>query len=176
MKKFLLTVSMTGIFILYMAFQRANVNSIGVRNPSPAVIGTPLSDQPPAAAGSAQTSPASATGSAGASKPQAASGGSAQPSQTGKYKDGQYVGSSVDAYYGNVQVRVTVQNGKIADVQFLDYPQDRRTSQMINSQAMPYLKEEAIQAQSANVDIVSGATDTSEAFQQSLSSALSQAT
>lgn len=92
-----------------------------------------------------------------------------------KYKDGQYTGSLEDAYYGNVKVQVTVQNSKIADVIFLEYPNDRRTSVEINSQAMPYLKQEAIQAQSANVDVVSGATQTSLAFRQSLMSALNQA-
>ncbi len=98
------------------------------------------------------------------------------PQQTGsQYKDGQYTGDSADAYYGNIQVQVTISGGKIADVVFLDYPHDRRTSVEINSQAMPYLKQEAIAAQSANVDIVSGATDTSRAFIQSLQSALDKA-
>lgn len=92
-----------------------------------------------------------------------------------KYKDGEYTGDNVDAYYGNVQVKTTIQNGKITDVQFLDYPRDRRTSERINSEAMPYLKSEAIQAQSAVVDIVSGATQTSLAFKQSLQSALLKA-
>ncbi len=91
------------------------------------------------------------------------------------YKDGSYVGQVIDAFYGNVQVKAVIQNGAISDVQFLDYPHDRNTSIMINSQAMPWLKEEAIQAQNANVDIISGATYTSEAFKQSLGDALSQA-
>jgi len=100
---------------------------------------------------------------------------SANISNRGKYKDGEYTGNVEDAYYGNVQVKILISNGKISNVQFLDYPQDRETSVRINSQAMPYLKQEAIQAQSASVDIVSGATNTSQAFIQSLSSALSQA-
>lgn len=91
------------------------------------------------------------------------------------YKDGTYTGPITDAYYGNVQVQVTISGGKIADVQFLQYPNDNRTSLEVNSQAMPLLKSEAIQAQSAQVDIVSGASQTSQAFQQSLSSALQQA-
>ena len=91
------------------------------------------------------------------------------------YKDGQYTGNVADAYYGNVQVEAVVQNGKISDVQFLNHPQDRSTSIQINNRAMPILKSEAIQSQSANVAVVSGATDTSQAFMQSLSSALNQA-
>lgn len=91
------------------------------------------------------------------------------------YKDGTYTGDVADAFYGYVQVQVTVSGGKITDVQFLDYPQDRRTSIEINSQATPLLRQEAIQAQSANVNIISGATQTSRAFIESLGSALSKA-
>jgi uncharacterized protein with FMN-binding domain len=94
---------------------------------------------------------------------------------TGKYKNGTYSGPVVDAYYGNVQVSAVVQNGALADVQFLQYPSDRSTSVRINSQAMPRLKSEAIQAQSASVNGVSGATATSGAFKQSLSAALATA-
>lgn|SRR5581483_4216643 len=92
-----------------------------------------------------------------------------------KLKNGTFNGSSEDAFYGNVQVSITVSGGKITDVSFLDYPHDRGTSVEINSQAMPLLKQEAIQAQSANVDIISGATQTSNAFISSLSTALSKA-
>ncbi|GHO50369.1 hypothetical protein KSX_85320 [Ktedonospora formicarum] len=91
------------------------------------------------------------------------------------YKDGSYTGSVADAHWGNVQVKVVIQNGKITDVSFLQYPNERSRSVMINEYADPQLSSEAIQAQSANVDIVTGATDTSEAFMQSLADALSQA-
>lgn len=93
----------------------------------------------------------------------------------GLYRDGSFTGGSVNAYWGLVQVKATVQNGKITDVQFVQYPRDRRTSQFINNAAMPYLKTEAIQAQNANVDLISGATLTSQAFIRSLQSALSSA-
>jgi len=92
-----------------------------------------------------------------------------------KYKDGSYTGNAKDAFYGNIQVQAVITGGKISDVIFLDYPKDRGTSVEINSQAMPALKQEAITAQSAQVDVVSGATQTSEAFKQSLASALSKA-
>ena len=97
------------------------------------------------------------------------------PKKNGLYTDGTYTGSGADAYYGTVQVQAVIVNGKIADVRFLNYPQDRSTSRRINSVAMPYLTQEAISAQSANVNGVSGASDTSMAFRESLSSALSQA-
>jgi uncharacterized protein with FMN-binding domain len=60
-------------------------------------------------------------------------------------------------------------------VTFLQYPNDRRTSVRINQQVMPWLQSEAVQAQNANVDIITGATLTSEAFAQSLQAALSNA-
>jgi len=91
------------------------------------------------------------------------------------YKDGQYTGNVADAFYGNVQVQATITGGKITNVAFLQYPSDRQRSVFINSQAMPLLKQEAISAQTANVDIISGATATSQAFVTSLASALSQA-
>lgn len=94
---------------------------------------------------------------------------------TGKYADGSYTGSAIDAYYGTVQVNAIVKNGQLADVQFLQYPNDRSNSRYINSQAMPLLTQEAIQAQSAQVNGVSGATFTSQAFQQSLTAALALA-
>lgn len=95
---------------------------------------------------------------------------------TGQYKDGTYKGPQVDAFYGLVQVQAVIQNGKIKTIQFLQYPNDdRRTSQRINSVAVPYLQQEALQAQTSNVDIISGATLTSEAFMMSLQSALANA-
>lgn len=92
-----------------------------------------------------------------------------------KYKDGTYAGSVVDAFYGNVQVEITIQGSKIITVNFLDYPNDRRTSERINEVAMPRLQQEAIESQSFDVDIVSGATQTSIGFRKSLQSALAKA-
>lgn len=92
-----------------------------------------------------------------------------------QFKDGSYTGSVENAYYGNVQVSATIQNGKITVVDFLEYPNDNPNSISVNQQAMPYLKQEAIQAQSSSVSIVTGATFTSQAFIQSLASALNQA-
>jgi uncharacterized protein with FMN-binding domain len=93
----------------------------------------------------------------------------------GQFKNGTFTGARENAFYGQVQVQVVIQDGKISNVQFLDYPKDRRTSARSNSIAIPYLQSEAIQAQSANVDIISGATLTSEAFMASLQTALDSA-
>lgn len=93
----------------------------------------------------------------------------------GAYKDGSYTGSVADAFYGKVQVKATIKGGLITNVAFLQYPNGSGHTQEVNQYAMPLLTQEALKIQSANVDIVSGATQTSEAFQQSLGSALVQA-
>lgn len=93
----------------------------------------------------------------------------------GQYADGTYTGSVADAYYGYVQVQAIVSGGKLTNVRILQYPSDRGTSIEINRQALPILVSEAISAQSANIDAVSGASETSPAFVQSLSAALSKA-
>lgn len=95
--------------------------------------------------------------------------------QNSKYKDGEYTGSVADAFYGPLQVKAIISGGKLVDVQFLQYPNDRPTSTQISNASMPVLKQEAIKAQNAKVDIVTGATQTSEAFVQTLQSALDKA-
>ena len=94
---------------------------------------------------------------------------------SGSYKDGQYKGSPADASYGIVQVNAIIERGKLVDVQFLSYPDNKSYSVELNKYAMPILTAEALKAQSANVDIVTGATMTTEAFIISLNSALEQA-
>ena len=93
----------------------------------------------------------------------------------GTYRNGRYTGISANSYYGNVQVVVSVAGGKISDVQFLAYPNDRGNSLRISAYAMVALKSETIQNQGGPVDIVSGATETTGAFNESLLSALAQA-
>jgi uncharacterized protein with FMN-binding domain len=92
------------------------------------------------------------------------------------YTDGTYTGPTVDAYYGLVQVQAFVQGGRLVGIKVLRYPSDRRTSISINRQALPMLRDEVIRAQSTKVDIISGATLTSQAFIRSLDAALRQAT
>jgi uncharacterized protein with FMN-binding domain len=91
------------------------------------------------------------------------------------YKDGSYTGPAIDAYYGEVQVQAVVQNGQISSLSILRYPSDRRQSLRISQQALPLLRNEVVKAQSARVNIISGATLTSRAFMRSLDAALIQA-
>jgi uncharacterized protein with FMN-binding domain len=83
-------------------------------------------------------------------------------------------GDSIDTRWGPVQVEVTVAGGKISDVQPLAVPYDRDRSQEINNYAVPILRQEIIDAQSAQIDTVSGATYTSDGYRGSLQSALDQ--
>jgi uncharacterized protein with FMN-binding domain len=92
-----------------------------------------------------------------------------------KFRDGAYQGPTYDAYYGYVQVQANVQNGQLISVDVLQYPTHRNTSRVINRQALPMLEREVIQAQSARVNLISGATLTSEAYLSSLYYALQQA-
>ena len=96
------------------------------------------------------------------------------PKKQGLYTDGTYTGDSVFAYNDSLQVKVIILNGKINDIQFVHYP-NRGRSANISSFALPALKQEAIQAQSAKINAVSGASYTSPALIQSLASALAQA-
>lgn len=84
-------------------------------------------------------------------------------------------GDPVDNQYGTVQVRVTLRGSAIADVTALQMPFDRDRSAYISQQAGPYLRQEALRAQSAQIDLVSGATYTSDSYAQSLQSALDKA-
>lgn len=88
--------------------------------------------------------------------------------------DGTYTGDVVDVGqgYGNVQVEITVAGGRIVDVTALETPQNDRRSSQISSVAIPYLVDQALTAQSADVAGVSGATYTSGGFASSLKSAL----
>jgi len=84
-------------------------------------------------------------------------------------------GDPVDNQYGTVQVQVTLRGNTITDVNELQMPSDRQRSAEISSIAGPELRQEALQAQSGQIDLLSGATFTSESYAQSLQSALDKA-
>ncbi|HET7528772.1 MAG TPA: FMN-binding protein [Candidatus Saccharimonadales bacterium] len=94
---------------------------------------------------------------------------------TADYKDGTYTGDAIDSPYGTVQVGAVVAGGKITDVDFLQMPSDRGHTQEVTAFSEPLLKQDTLKKQSAHIDFVSGATTTSEAYEQSLQSALDKA-
>jgi uncharacterized protein with FMN-binding domain len=188
MKKYLLSLGVVLLFVFYVVLNKQNsasVASMAGTAPSATATASTASGESNVAVSAGPlpnygTDPTVSRPSAPKPTPTPVTTPAPTPTpapapSTGMYKDGSYTGPVTDAYYGNIQVQAIVQGGKLADVQFLQYPSDRGTSVRINTQAMPLLKQEAIQAQSANVDVVSGATATSEAFQQSLVAALAQA-
>jgi uncharacterized protein with FMN-binding domain len=81
-------------------------------------------------------------------------------------------GPDVVTRYGDVQVRITLRGSQLEDVQAVVLPSDRRRSAEISQFAGPRLREEALQAQSANIDVVSGASYTSDGYIQSLQGAI----
>jgi uncharacterized protein with FMN-binding domain len=89
--------------------------------------------------------------------------------------DGAYAGAAANTRYGAVQVQVVYRGGAITDVAVLRYPDSNRRDQAINQQALPWLTREAIAAQSAEIDTVSGATYTSNGYRTSLQSAIDAA-
>lgn len=150
MKKFFLSVSVIVVFVAYSMYHRFfSESSVSVISPN--TINS-LST-------TSQTIPTDTPA----------------PKQNSQYKDGTYTGDAVDVFYGNIQLQATISGGRIVSIQFLQFPNDRDTSRMINAQADPMLAQEAIQAQSAQVDIISGATDSSQGFIQSLQSILDKA-
>ncbi len=97
------------------------------------------------------------------------------PTPTPAAFTGSVTGPVVATPFGDVQVRATLSSGKLVDVQPLQMPSDATRSQMIAQYAAPILRSEALTAQSAQINLVSGATYTSEGYAQSLQAALDQA-
>lgn len=110
---------------------------------------------------------------AAATPPAAVSGASAGTSSG--TRSGTVDGDSADTRFGPVQVRITVENGKLTSVTAVEYPTENPRDQEINSYAIPQLNEEAAKAGSADIDTVSGATYTSDGYVKSLQSALDKA-
>jgi uncharacterized protein with FMN-binding domain len=96
-------------------------------------------------------------------------------SSSGQYKDGSYTGTTEVNAYGDVQVQAVVSGGKITDIVFLKMPSDEGHSREVTAFSEPVLKQETLQKQTARVDFVSGATSTSQSYEQSLQAALDQA-
>jgi len=96
-------------------------------------------------------------------------------SQTGSSAKVTYTGPVAENPYGPVQVQVVEEGSKIVDVKALQMPTEHALSQEISEKVAPMLRTEVLQAQNAEINIVSGATYTSESFASSLQGALRQA-
>ena len=145
-------VSTTAALVLILSFKTHGPSSLAT---PPAAVST-------SGTGSSATTSTSGTGTATATGSTTATG-----TKT-------VTGTAFDTGYGPVQVQITVTNGKITAANAVQYPQSGPRDQQINSYAVPALNQEAVQAGSAKIDMISGATYTSDGYIQSLQSALSQ--
>jgi uncharacterized protein with FMN-binding domain len=118
---------------------------------------------PPSTVAAGSRSPATGSSPTTGSAPAAGSGGTVVQ------------GSVARTRWGPVQVAVTISGGKITDVRALQQPTGNGRDQEINSYALPQLHDQAIAAQSAQLDGVSGATVTSDGYIESLQAALDAA-
>lgn len=137
---------------------------------------SPLS-QPPAAALGTPT-PGNAAGNGTGAPSAAAASGSAAPAQSTSAKSGAaktVTGAAWPTIYGPVQVRITVTGGKVTAVAATEFPEETPRDSQINSFAIPELNSEALAADSAKIDTVSGATYTSGGYIGSLQNALDKA-
>jgi uncharacterized protein with FMN-binding domain len=132
---------------------------------------------PPATAGPATTGPPT-TGPAISGPPTTAPPTTAPPTTAppvAASAERTYDGQDIQYVYGDIVVNATLRGGRILNVSVPQNDAVDGRSQMINSYAVPILEQEAVAAQGVNINVVSGATFTSDAFAQSLQSALSQA-
>ena len=120
---------------------------------------------------SGTTTSGSTTSSSATSTPSTSAASAAKSSTY----TGAVTGTAADTRWGPVQVKVTLANGKITAVDVVEEPDSNNRDQEINAEAVPQLVQETLQAQNAKIDMVSGATYTSEGYVQSLQSALDQA-
>jgi uncharacterized protein with FMN-binding domain len=125
--------------------------------------------------GSGGTGDGSSSGSTGSGSSGNSAGSSGSSGSGASSAAKTYAGDAIDTRFGPVQVQITVADGKITAADVLQVPMTDRHDQMINSQAVPIYNDEAVQAQSATIDVVSGATFTWEGYTQSLQSAIDKA-
>lgn len=165
--------TLTGLVLLFS--YRTSLGGGETAVALPATTPAPASAQraTPSASPSASAS-ASASPSASASAPSAAAPTQAAPASSG-LADGTYTGSAANTRFGPVQVQITVSGGIVTDVQVPVYPSENGRDQQINSRAVPILVKETLAAQSAEIDMVSGATYTSTGYRTSLQAALDEA-
>ena len=125
------------------------------------------------------TSPKSATGATGVlASPADGASGTTSGSGTDRAASASsetVTGRSADTRWGPVQVQVTVDGGTITDVTVIDHPTENGKDRAINAPAIPILVQETLDAQSDDIDMVSGATLTSEGYVESLQAALDEA-
>ncbi|WP_285244376.1 FMN-binding protein [Pseudarthrobacter sp. fls2-241-R2A-127] len=126
-------------------------------------------------AGTGSSTASGSSGTTGSSSTSGTSGSSSSSGSSGSTGSGTYKGTAVQTRFGPVQVQITVANGKITDVTALQLTNADGKSVQISNRAAPLLRSKVLAAQSANVQTVSGATVTSDAYLTSLQAAIDAA-
>ena len=125
--------------------------------------------------GTGSSTASGSSGTTGSSSTSGTSGSSSSSGSSGSTGSGTYKGTAVQTRFGPVQVQITVANGKITDVTALQLTNADGKSVQISNRAAPLLRSKVLAAQSANVQTVSGATVTSDAYLTSLQAAIDAA-
>lgn len=165
-----LMATLTGLVLLFSyrtsLGESETAAALPATTPAPASAQRATPSPTPSATASAAPSPSATASGAASAAPAPVSSGLA---------DGTFTGSAVDTRFGPVQVQITVSGGVVTDVQVPVYPAENGRDQQINSRAVPILVKETLAAQSADIDMVSGATYTSTGYRTSLQAALDEA-
>lgn len=144
-----------------------------------AIVSSATSSKAPKASATANATSGGRSGGSGASggtgSGGSSAGGAPSGSSTNVQQTSTVTGSTVETQWGPVQVQLTMKAGRIAKVAVLQYPDGNPRDAEINSYALPQLIQETLSAQSADIDMISGATVTSDGYVRSLQSALDKA-
>jgi uncharacterized protein with FMN-binding domain len=127
------------------------------------------------ASGATAAAPTDGTTSSGSGTDGTTSSGSGTSSSGTSSGSSTVTGDEASTRWGPVQVQLTVASGKVTNVSVVEYPDNNGRDQEINARALPVLIQETLDAQSATIDMVSGATVTSDGYLESLQSALDKA-
>jgi len=178
MRRVIATVVGTVIsLILLLSFKTHSLTTSSNAAVPPAVT-TPSSAAPSDSSGSTAPSTTPSTAPSAGTSAAPSTGASPTPAKTKtstSTASRTVQGDAIDTRYGPVQVAVSLTGSKITAINILQVPNQERRDIEINNYAVPVLNQEALQAQSAKIDMVSGATYTSVGYLQSLQSALDKA-
>ena len=136
---------------------------------------TATTASPPTSTSDTSGSGTSGSGTSGTDASGSGASGTSGSTASGSTASGTFLGAVAQTRYGPVQVRIVVSDGTITDVTAPQLTDADGRSVAISAQAAPVLRQEALQAQSAQIQAVSGATFTSEGYTTSLQSAIDQA-
>jgi uncharacterized protein with FMN-binding domain len=165
MKRVILTITGTIAGLVALLSFKSHGQVVGASS------GLPSAALPGTTSTSASSAPASTPSSSSAGAAPSTSSGASSTAPTSS----SYTGSAITTRYGIVQVKITVSGKRITNVGFVQLTAFDGRSQQINSDAAPTLLQETLAAQSAQIDSVSGASYTSQGYDESLQSALDKA-